>query len=331
LPEWRAWKDRTVRSSRLQWAVAGFFAAWAAARVTGADRIRWTEPVLVPLMSLTPHAAIAAGAAAVALRRPGPAVVAGAASAALGAAVLPRAFPRRQPPAEGPELRVLTVNLLRGLAAGADLAGLVRRVRPDVLFLQELTDEARARLNGGGGLADLLPYSMPDKRQHSYRGSAIYARYPLHDGLGIGPSVASQPTARLELPSGETVELVCVHPRPPFPPWISGAAPRWRAELAALPAPGGIPVILAGDYNATADHSQFRRLLRRGHRDAAIEAGRGLAPTWGPEPRGRPALLTLDHVLVDPRCAVLATAVHELPGTDHRALFAELRLPRAAG
>ena len=53
--------------------------------------------------------------------------------------------------------------------------------------------------------------------------------------------------------------------------------------------------------------------------------GRGLIPTWGPQ--GRPSLLTLDHVLVDPRCAVLAAAVCPLAGTDHRAVYTEFQLP----
>ena len=44
-------------------------------------------------------------------------------------------------------------------------------------------------------------------------------------------------------------------------------------------------------------------------------------------PSDEPALLTIDHVLVDPRCAVLATSVHALPGSDHRAVYAEFRLP----
>jgi endonuclease/exonuclease/phosphatase (EEP) superfamily protein YafD len=92
-----------------------------------------------------------------------------------------------------------------------------------------------------------------------------------------------------------------------------------------LPAPADPPRVLAGDFNATADHAQFRRLLRLGHVDAAAQLGRGLIPTWGPA--GRPALLTLDHVLLDPRCAVLAASVHQLPGSDHRAVYAEFRLP----
>jgi endonuclease/exonuclease/phosphatase family metal-dependent hydrolase len=41
-------------------------------------------------------------------------------------------------------------------------------------------------------------------------------------------------------------------------------------------------------------------------------------------------LLAIDHVLTDRRCAVLSTSAHLLPGSDHRALYAELRLPAVA-
>ena len=281
------------------------------------------------MMSLTPHAAAGAGLAALMLRRKGPSVTAAAAAAAMAAVVAPRAFRHRQPDATGPELSVLTINLLQGGAAAPALVGLVRATGADVLFLQELTDEAIIRLKRAG-LNELLPNEMLEVEGYRYRGSGIYARHPLRDGLTIGPSYAAQPTARLELPSGESVQLVCVHPHPPWPSWAWAAAPRWRGELAALPpaaTPGDPPVILVGDYNATRDHAQFRRLLSLGYVDAACQVGNGLVPTWGPEPRGRPALFTVDHVLVDRRCAVLSTSVHEVPGSDHRALFARFRLP----
>jgi endonuclease/exonuclease/phosphatase (EEP) superfamily protein YafD len=315
-----------VPSSRLEWAVASCLAAWAVGRLAAADRFRPLEQAAVPLLSLTPQATAVAGLAALLLDGTGPSATAAVAGAALAAVVAPRAIPRRQPAAAGPVLRVLTVNLLYGRAAGAPLVELVHRTGADVLFLQELTDDAATRLKAAG-LSDLLPGEMRDIQRYRYRGSGIYARYPLRGGLAIGDSFASQPTARLDLPAGPSVQLVCVHPHPPFPPWSRRAAPRWRGELAALPPPGDQPVILAGDYNATADHAQFRRLLRLGYVDAASQAGHGLVPTWGPRARGGPALLTLDHVLIDPRCAVLGTAAHRLAGSDHRALYAEFRLP----
>lgn len=315
-----------MSAARLEWAFASCIAAWAVARLTGADRLRPLERAAVPLLALTPHATAGAGLAALTLRGRGPSATAALAGAALAATVAQRAIPRRQPAAGGPVLRVLTANLLRGRAAGAELVGLVRETGADVLFLQELSDDAVARLKQAG-LGELLPHEMPDIAEYRYRGSGIYARHPLRDGLTIGPSYASQPTARLDLPGSRSVQLVCVHPHPPSPPWFGPAAPLWRGEMAALPPPGDPPVVLAGDYNATLDHAQFRRLLRLGHVDAASQAGNGLVPTWGPGPGGRPALLTFDHVLIDARCAVLATRAYPLPGSDHRALYAEFRLP----
>ena len=61
--------------------------------------------------------------------------------------------------------------------------------------------------------------------------------------------------------------------------------------------------------------------------NASSQAGHGLSPTWGPRPGRRPALLAIDHVLTDRACAVLTTSAHRLPGSDHRALYAELQLP----
>jgi len=129
------------------------------------------------------------------------------------------------------------------------------------------------------------------------------------------------------------VRLVSVHmftpKRPCTPPGVS----LWRddlavlAELAVPDGPADPPSIVAGDFNSTLDHAGFRRLLRGKLVDAARETGRGLVPTWSPAPYWPLALLAIDHILVDRRCAVLHTSVHRLPGTDHRAVFARVRLP----
>jgi endonuclease/exonuclease/phosphatase (EEP) superfamily protein YafD len=309
---------------QISWAAAGGLAGWVAVRLAGADRFRCLEAPAAPLISFTPQAAVAALLGSVLLRRKGPAATAALAGAALTALMIPRAIRWPQPPARGPVLRVLTANLLAGQASEEAVAGLVQCKDVDVLFLQELTGAAVTRL-GQAGLSHLLPYEMTDVRDGGPRGSGIYARFPLGGGLPLAPTAMAQPTARLELPSGQQVELICVHPCAPTPLSSRRSVARWREELAVLPPPADPPRLLAGDFNATADHAQFRRLLRLGHVDAAGRAGNGLAPTWGPA--GKLALLTLDHVLVDPRCAVLAASVHHLPGSDHRAVYTEIRLP----
>jgi endonuclease/exonuclease/phosphatase (EEP) superfamily protein YafD len=309
----------------MEWAVAGALAGWAGARLAGADRLRFAEAWAVPLLSFTPQVTAGAWVSALLLRGAGPAAAAGVAGAALTAAVGPRAVPHRQPPAAGPVLRVLTANLFAGRAGARAVVELVGRKHADVLFVQELTGDAEARLEQAG-LGDLLPYRVTEPVPYGTRGS-IYARYPLRGGPPAAPPSAARCTARLDLPSGQFVQLACIHAAPPRPPWSPGATARWRGQLSALAVPGEGPRILAGDFNATLDHAQFRRLLRCGYADAASQAGHGLSATWGPQPGRRLTLLAIDHVLIDGSCAVLTTSAHWLPGSDHRALYAELRLP----
>jgi endonuclease/exonuclease/phosphatase family metal-dependent hydrolase len=313
-----------LKVSTISWAVAGGLAAWAAARLTAADRADRTERLAVPLLSFTPQVAAAAPWAALGLRlagRRGPAATAAVAAAALGLVTRPRRISRPQPGACGPMLRVLTVNLFFGRADAEVVVARVRQVSADVLFLQELTADAVTRLKQAG-LEDLMPHTQLDVRGGS-RGSGIYSRFPLSEGPPVAPTYMAQPTALLQLPGGDVVELVCVHPVSPS--LQRRRAARWREELAALPSPGEWPRVLAGDFNATLDHAAFRDVLRLGYVDAALQAGNALTPTWGPPGRG--AVFTLDHVLADRSCAVLAYAVHVIPGTDHQAVYAEIQLP----
>jgi endonuclease/exonuclease/phosphatase family metal-dependent hydrolase len=312
---------------RFAWLAVGAMAGLGAARLARADRLRRVEAPAVPLLSFSPQVTAAALLGSLLWRRHrGAAAVAALTGTALAAVVLPRAIGRRQPRAGGPALRVITANLQHGQASADALVRLVRSRRADVLFVQELSDSAVVRLKQAG-LDDLLPYELADVRVQSARGSGIYSRFPLAEGEGLSfpPTFAAQPSARIALPGGRVADLVCIHTHPPNPPRPAAVA-RWREELGMLPGPADPPRVLAGDFNASLDHEEFRRVLRRGHVDAAARLGRGLVPTWGPLADG-PALLTIDHVLVDPRCEVLAVSVHRVPDTDHRAVYAEIRLP----
>jgi endonuclease/exonuclease/phosphatase family metal-dependent hydrolase len=310
--------------TKISWAVAGGLAAWAVARVTAVDRARRAETAAVPLLSFTPQVAAAAPWAALGLRlarQRGPAATAAVAAAALGLVVRSRRIPRPAGGACGPILRVLTANLYFGRGDAQVIVARVRQLGADVLFLQELTADAVTRLKQAG-LEDLMPHTQLDLRGGS-RGSGIYSRFPLSEGPVVEPVHMAQPTAVLKLPNGYAVELVCVHPVTPR--LSNGGSAGWRKELGVLPPPDGLPRVLAGDFNATLDHAVFRGILRLGYSDAALQTGNALTPTWGAP--GKRAVLTLDHVLVDRRCTVLEYSVHVLPGSDHRAVYAEIQLP----
>jgi endonuclease/exonuclease/phosphatase family metal-dependent hydrolase len=317
----------------LAWAFAGGLAGLAVIRVTAADRGGGIDAPAAALLPLTPLAAAAGWLTA--LLSTGEVAASTALSAgALTMVLAPRAMSQRQPAATGPVLAVLTANLLYGRAAPGSVVGLVRRTGAEVLFVQELSQGAAGRLRKAG-LEDVLPHVRSDFSAAEPRGNAIYARYPLSAVPAPVSTSSVQPAAMLRSPAGP-VRLACIHLRTPGRPWRRSGAADWRADLSALLAvplpadPADPPLILAGDFNSTVDHAAFRQVLRGGLIDAADQVGNGLVPTWGPLPGGRVALLTLDHVLADPRCAVLASSVHPLPGTDHRAVFARLRLPAQA-
>jgi endonuclease/exonuclease/phosphatase (EEP) superfamily protein YafD len=83
--------------------------------------------------------------------------------------------------------------------------------------------------------------------------------------------------------------------------------------------------VLAGDLNATLDHSPLRAALRS-CADAADRVGAGGTATW-PSSSPRWAGVAIDHVLVPPAAGVTGFAVTNLPGSDHRAVLATVRLP----
>jgi endonuclease/exonuclease/phosphatase family metal-dependent hydrolase len=84
--------------------------------------------------------------------------------------------------------------------------------------------------------------------------------------------------------------------------------------------------LLLGDFNATLDHAPLQALLRSGYRDAAATLGDGFIGTW-PYDGTRLPKVTIDHVLADTRIAIRAVSAHQVDDTDHRAVYAQLRLP----
>ncbi len=306
-------------------AVATPWVLWAALRTFGLER---GHP-LVALIAFSPYAAALAPlpvVVALLLRRRLVAAVAGVAAVALLAAVLPRTLAgphRAQPDARGRALVVMTANLRFG---GADAAGILRLVREhdvDVLSLQELTPDALRRLDAAGAAALLPGRSVrPDMR---WSGLGLLTRAPVRGVTARRSSAAAQLEAVLSPGDGAPLRLVAVHPLPPTSPVNTRA---WRTALRDLPEPraGGVPRVLLGDFNATLDHHELRRLLGRGYVDAADAMGDGLRPTW-PTTGGAPPL-TIDHVLFPAPIKVSRVSLHTLRGSDHRALIAELLLPQ---
>src|SRR4051794_8704132 len=286
----------------------------------------------VDSVSLRPQATAAALVAAAALapsRRTRPmAVVVGAVALAGVAAVAGRA--RRSPPGRGPagdtvDLTLLSANVLKGQADTGELATLIERVRPDVVVLPEAGHDFRDKLMP---LVEAMGYrSCVSAPVGTYEVHAVTVL--VHEGLGdvqVRPARAMR-LAHVEVTGGRLgartfygIHATAPMQRRMIPVWHKDlrVLARWTA---AEPTP-----IVAGDFNATFDHSAFREAVGR-TRSAADGTGRGLVgtyPTWLPRWFG----IQIDHVLVPADAITRRLDVHDLAGTDHRAVSTEVTLGR---
>ncbi len=305
----------------LIWVAVASVALWALVRVLGLDQ----GFPLVPLMAFTPYVAIAAllvAGVALALRNWAAAVVAGAAALCLALAVLPRAIGDGTVEAgDRQTLSLLSANVYHGKADPEALVALADRYDVDLLAVQELTPRFARQLQEAG-IGRRLPEAIVEVERGA-AGGGIYSRFPIRPLAPGSASFFRQPRGELRLPDGRRVRLIDIHPLTPGRSGIGS----WEDSLGDLPATGGGPPwILLGDFNATLDHSRLRGVLDRGYRDAGAVAGQGLEPTW-PSDGSLGPMITIDHVLADRRLGVVDYEVEELPGSDHRPVWAELALP----
>ena len=226
-------------------------------------------------------------------------------------------------PADGATaLTVMTVNMQLGQADAATIVAVVRERGVDVLATQELTNPAVAALRAAG-IDDLLPHRVLSPG--GSRGNGLWSRRPAR---------AARPAARLRERArrGDAAARRRVVARGVRPPGV--AVPRrarqWSAEMGLVAEwldDVDRPAVVAGDFNATPDHRQFRDVLAAGFETPpprpAPAGCRRSPPTAG----ACPLLITIDHVLAND--GIVATDVErlEIADTDHAALVVRLAVP----
>jgi len=266
-------------------------------------------------------------ALAVTPRTRGYAVALGTAAAVAGVpSVAARLRRRANAPQGADDLIVLAANVLVGRADTGALGTLLERERPDLVALAE----------AGGDYRDKL---MPLVAGLGYR---AWSSVPsgVSDGAGV-VLLAAERMGDLEVASGPEMRgrylratggilgrrsFLAVHPEAPIGRRRTAA---WRADLAHVArwcAEAPTPIV-AGDFNATSDHTLFRATLGA-CRNAADGTGRALAGTF---PASLPRVLgiQIDHVLVPRMVRTVDFRLVELPGSDHRGVLTRVTLPTA--
>jgi len=321
---------RRRRGGPLRWLAALLLAAIAAIVVVpdvlfGMDRF----PPFVQLVAFRPMALAALVVVVVVFalvtvfrHRLWPVTAGLAAVAVVGAAfVVPRAV-TDPPEATGPPLTVLSLNVYEGQADVDTLAALIRSEQPDLVAIPESGGRFRSELDP---LIAPLGYrsvaSTPQKRA-DVAGVTLAWSDRLGDlGTRIGES--DRPFPYVEASGGGLGDLrfVAYHSVAP----TRGATDEWRADLDVLRrwCAGPAPAVVAGDFNATLDHSVLREATT-GCEDAGARTGEGLVGTW---PNWAPRWLgpQIDHVFATEGIDAESFRVVDVPGTDHRAILSTLR------
>jgi endonuclease/exonuclease/phosphatase (EEP) superfamily protein YafD len=232
----------------------------------------------------------------------------------------PYLLSRQAPAATAPTLRVLTANLHGRNADTARFAALIARERPDVVLLTEVrADFARI----AASLTPTYPHVVMERLGANQ--VILLSRWAIKQrrmdrSAGLDFPVLSAEVCGPEGAAGCAM-VIGLHGARPFGRNVHLRNAQLALAVRVATARGDEPVILLGDLNLTPWAPTFASLLEAGNlRDASIV--RGLTATW----LSRNPLfgLLLDHVLVNPKVAVLGSRIGPDIGSDHLPVLADL-------
>lgn len=223
--------------------------------------------------------------------------------------------------APGETLRVMALNTFFNGADDASVIDETRRLDPDVLVLTETSPAEVSAVAQGTGLTATAPV----EEGGGASGTAVLVRQdaPAPSQVTGDRGLTGHQTPSVRLAGSTLVDIYGVHTLPPaFSDLVSG----WRDDLGRL-AGGfpdqGIPLVLAGDFNATVAHPEFRDLLDHTGLTRCEGGGRVHRPAGAPTWPDRFPLVRIDHVLVrDATCTDAGTV--RVEGTDHRGVWADI-------
>jgi endonuclease/exonuclease/phosphatase (EEP) superfamily protein YafD len=220
--------------------------------------------------------------------------------------------------ARTPPFTVMSLNMYMGSANPAQVAETAQQA--DIVILVEVTPAALQSLEGKAW-HKRFPYSVGNTEE-GVGGTAVYSRFRLSEAKLIGPTEFSQWALLVDVPGLGPVRLVAVHPCNPY---CGGG--RWRSDHKlirdAVAGYSTAPLIVAGDFNAVADHAPMQQLHRMGLRDVADVVGAGWLPTYPARSRF-PPLLPIDHVLINDRLTATSVNTFRVARSDHLGLLTTL-------
>jgi len=317
-------RPRAVRILRRSVSVACWVAVAVAGGLAVGRQVGWKSEWAVSAMVFAPYAVLAGVGGEIGLLclRAWKSAVVGAVVLGLAGWVQVGAFiPAQRSPGQAVGLTVMTTNLRLGHADPQVVVSLAADHDVDVLAVQELTESAAAGLHGAG-LDRLMPYRIIAPRAAG-AGVGLWSREPLTDAAVV-PGFGFDPVQARMTVAGRTYTVMSFHSKAPL---YNGGTGPWESDLRRLSdvmADMPSPLVVAGDFNATRDHRQFRDLLgSNGYRDAADDAGAGLLPTF-PADRSVGPIARIDHVVLSGDLVGVDVESAGVTDSDHYAVIARV-------
>ena len=225
----------------------------------------------------------------------------------------------------GTAYRAMLINVNTEHGDPARVMEAVRRENPDILVLEEISDDWVKALDP---VMKQYPFKQIETRDDNF-GIGLLSRIPLVDAAvkHIGRADVPSVFAAISV-DGRKLLLIATHPVPPAGAEYSANRNDQLEQLATLAASEGKmnePVILLGDLNVTPWSYHYGKFMHTsGLTDSA--AGRTIAPTW---PAFLPWLgIPLDHCFHSTEVLILARKVGDSDGSDHCPLIVSFALKK---
>ncbi|WP_342371759.1 endonuclease/exonuclease/phosphatase family protein [Propioniciclava soli] len=237
-------------------------------------------------------------------------------------------LPGPAPAAEGSPLRVASFNTYFGQADPDATAAQLSASDPDVIVLLEVGEEF-IETPAMAALLDGYPHrgGLPTPRGATPINTLVAAREPL-ELIGRSAWTANHLVLGTTTADGEPVTLIAAHPSN----MMQGVA-KWRREATQLTDDVAThidePLLVIGDMNTTREGATYREITAPGLVNAAQQAGAGWQPTFSGS-RRLPALIAIDHALVNDQVAASHFETFAVPGSDHRGIIVDVTV-RPAG
>lgn len=222
------------------------------------------------------------------------------------------------PAPAGARLRVMTANLLFDNQDISAFAQTLRSLDPDVLVVQERGEFWDAVFE------KVLRRDYELSAESESKETAVYHK-PRIASCDV-PAVRTKLHPRVALDcveiAGQPVLVLAAHAPRPGSPLESAERTTTLTQYDAIIAEVGMPVIVAGDHNASAMLPSFRDYLHRAHLSMPSEPGAWFAATW---PSEYPAIgIRIDHILTTPELGSSLVAAGPDIGSNHLPLTADV-------